>query len=133
MELKDFVVNVGPNGTFRASGNYHTTIADVDTIFRNIGESNTKQITLFFHGGLVNEKNGIATSLKMANHFEKVGHWPICFVWETGIVETLKGNISKVADTEIFDKLVKVLVKKLSAKLGFDFADGREFWTNDSR
>ncbi len=125
MELKEFVVNVGPHGTFRPSGKYQTTTQDIDEIFQKFQADKPEKITIFFHGGLVNEEAGIETALKMATHFKNDNHAPLCFVWETGFSETLKANISKIASTEVFNKLVKVLVKKLSEKLGFDFADGR--------
>lgn len=125
MEAKEYIVNVGPQGTFRPSGSYHTKPEDIDEIFQNYKDQNVKNISLYFHGGLVNEKTGMDTAEKMAKHIVQAGQSPLCIVWETGLLETVKSNIGKISETKLFNKLVKVLVKKLSQKLGFDLADGR--------
>lgn len=125
MEEKDFVVNVGSQGTFKPSGEYHSIPADIDSIFLRYEATSVKKITLYFHGGLVNEKTGMATAFKMEKHFSSIGQTPICFVWETGLMETVSSNIGKISDTKLFGKLIKILTKKLSSKLGFDISEGR--------
>lgn len=125
MEPKDFIINVGPNGTFRPSGIYQTLPEHIDAIFENFTQKETKKIVIYFHGGLVNEKTGMETAIKMGKHIEDAEMQPICFVWETGLKETLSANITKITDTKLFNKLVKVLVKKLSEKLGFDLISTR--------
>lgn len=125
MYQKDFVINAGPNGTFRPSGQYQTFPEHIDDIFKRFEKDKVKNISIFFHGGLVNEKTGMDTANKMAKHITEIGHAPLCFVWETGLVETLKVSLSKIHERKIFNKLIKVLVKKLSEKLGFDLQDGR--------
>lgn len=125
MEEKDFIINVGPQGTFKPSGSYHSVPADIDALFLKYETASVKKFTLYFHGGLVNEKTGMATAIKMEKHFSAIGQTPICFVWETGLMETVASNIGKIADTKLFGKLIKILTKKLSSKLGFDLAEGR--------
>ncbi|MBK7389243.1 MAG: hypothetical protein IPI23_09310 [Bacteroidetes bacterium] len=70
MEAKDFIINVGPNGTFRPSGSYQTLPEHIDAIFQRYETDKVKKISIYFHGGLVNEKkwngNGF---LKWANTF----------------------------------------------------------------
>ena len=125
MEAKDFIINVGPNGTFRPSGSYQTIPKHIDAIFQRFENNNVKKISIYFHGGLVNEKNGIETAFIMAKHLYDAGQTPLCFVWETGLIETVSTNLGKITETKIFDKLIKVLIKKLSEKLGFDLTVGR--------
>ena len=125
MAEKDFVLNVGPQGTFRPSGLFNSLPADVDAMFLRYENENVKKITLYFHGGLVNEKTGMATAIKMEKHFSSIGQTAICFVWETGLMETVASNIGKISSTKLFGKLIKILVKKLASKLGFDLAEGR--------
>lgn len=125
MELKDFIVNVGPQGTFKPSGSYQSIPADIDAMFQKFEAGNMKSITLYFHGGLVNEKAGIETAIKMGKHFNSINQQPICFVWETGLIETVSSNIAKISETKLFGKLIKILTKKLASKLGYDIADGR--------
>ena len=125
MEAKDFIINVGPNGTFRPSGSYQTLPEYIDAIFQRYETDRVKKISIYFHGGLVNEKNGMETAFKMAKHISDAGQTPLCFVWETGLMETVSSNLTKISDTKLFNKLIKVLVKKLSEKLGFDLTEGR--------
>jgi hypothetical protein len=125
MEEKDFIVNVGPQGTFKPSGAYNSLPTDIDAMFSKYENNGVKRIVIYFHGGLVNEKAGMATAIKMGKHFSEIGQSPICFVWETGLMETFSSNIGKISETKLFGKLIKILVKKLSEKLGFDFAEGR--------
>ena len=125
MEEKDFIVNVGPQGTFKPSGSYHSIPADIDAMFQKYEAENIRRITLYFHGGLVNEKTGMQTAIKMEKHFSSINQRPICFVWETGLMETVSSNIGKISETKLFGKLIKILTKKLASKLGFDIADGR--------
>jgi hypothetical protein len=125
MEIKDFIVNVGPQGTFKPSGSYHSVPSDIDSMFQKFEIENIKKITLYFHGGLVNEKTGMETAIKMVKHFSSINQQPICFVWETGLMETVSSNIGKISETKLFGKLIKILTKKLASKLGFDTAEGR--------
>lgn len=125
MEAKDFIINVGPNGTFRPSGSYQTLPEHIDSIFQRFEKDKVKKISVYFHGGLVSEKNGMEAAFKMAKHVSDIGQAPLCFVWETGLMETVSTNITKISETELFNKLIKVLIKKLSEKLGFDLIQGR--------
>jgi len=125
MEAKDFIINVGPNGTFRPSGSYQTLPEHIDAIFQRYETDKVKKISIYFHGGLVNEKNGMETAFKMGKHISDAGQTPLCFVWETGLMETVSSNLTKISDTKLFNKLIKVLVKKLSEKLGFDLTEGK--------
>ncbi len=67
-------VNLGPHGTFQRSGNYHTTPQDVDAIFNHMTSQNVSKLTLYFHGGLVNENGGMLSAERMADF----GRW----VWD---------------------------------------------------
>lgn len=125
MEAQDFIINVGPNGTFRPSGSYQTIPEHIDAIFQRYETDKVNKITIFFHGGLVNEKNGMNTAFKMGKHISDAGQTPLCFVWETGLMETVSSNLSKITDTKLFNKLVKLLLKKLHQKIGFDLSNGR--------
>ena len=125
MDAKDFVINVGPNGTFRPSGIYQTLPEHIDAIFQRYETDKVKKISIYFHGGLVNEKNGMETAFKMGKHISDVGQTPLCFVWETGLMEIVVANIGKISETKLFGKLIKILTKKLASKLGFDIIEGR--------
>ncbi|NBB26996.1 hypothetical protein [Cellulophaga sp. BC115SP] len=125
MNIKEFIVNVGPQGTFKPSGSYHSVPSDIDAMFQGFEADNVKKITLYFHGGLVNEESGMETAIKMGGHLSTIKQSPICFVWETGLIETVASNIGKISETKLFNKLIKILIKKLAPMLGFDSGLGR--------
>jgi hypothetical protein len=115
---QDYIINSGPQGTFRASGSYQTKPEDVDKLFNKIREEKSKKITLYFHGGLVNEKTGIETARKLYASLKATGSFPVFLVWETGLMETIKTNIQKISETSLYDKILKALLKVLEKKLG---------------
>lgn len=125
MNDKDFIINAGPEGTFNRSGDYQTLPEDIDRMFDSYEQGNVRQIAIYFHGGLVKESSGLEVARNVEPYLTNAGYQPVCFVWETGLVETLTVNISKISETKLFRKLIKVLVKKLSGRLGFQFDNAR--------
>ncbi|MDN3582088.1 hypothetical protein [Mucilaginibacter flavus] len=122
---KDFIVNVGPQGTFRPSGNYQTIPEDIDQMFERFERENIRKIALYFHGGLVNETSGLASARNISVPILSADCQPVCFVWETGLFETIGTNLSKISETKLFHKLLKLLLRKVTEKLGFDTVLGR--------
>jgi hypothetical protein len=125
MADQDFIINAGPQGTFRASGNYQTTPEQVDALFTKIRAEKPSKITLYFHGGLVSEKAGMDTARKLYQPLKDTGGFPIFMVWETGLVETISTNIKKISETSLYDKVLKALLKVLEKKLGIETPGGR--------
>ncbi|MBC8052154.1 MAG: hypothetical protein H7Y13_03750 [Sphingobacteriaceae bacterium] len=125
MQDKDFIVNVGPQSTFNRSGNYQTLPDDLDEMFEKFQLNSVKKIAVFFHGGLVNETSGLHSARNMAPYLKEAGYTPVCFVWETGLIETIGTNISKISQTRLFHKLLKLILKKVSDKIGFESEVGR--------
>lgn len=127
MEIKDedYIINVGPKGTFQRSGAYQTLPQQVDAIFSRWESEQVRDVTLFFHGGLVSEKSGLGAARNIAPHIVNADSTPVCFVWETGLVETLTSNISKLGETSLFQSILKFLLKKVTQKIGLDLPSGR--------
>lgn len=117
---REYVVNVGPHGTFRKSGNFQSMPKDIDRMFAEFRQKSVKKIALYFHGGLVNERSGLESAARVAEYLQLAGAAPVCFVWETGLVETVSNNISKISQTKLFNKLLKLLIKKTVRTIGFD-------------
>jgi pimeloyl-ACP methyl ester carboxylesterase len=122
---KDYIINVGPGGTFQKSGEFQTLPADIDNMFTRFESENIRKIAIYFHGGLVNESTGIATANKVQPILSSSGCAPVFFVWETGLVETITTNLTKISETQLFNKLIKVILKRVTAKLGINPATGR--------
>lgn len=111
-------VNVGPNGTFEASGNHVTTVAEVDALFDALEASDRSALVLHFHGGLVDEAAGVGVAHKMVPVYRDAGCHPLTFVWETGLVETFRENLTKIHHTRLFRKLLKWVLKRVAQRFG---------------
>ncbi|SFM91547.1 hypothetical protein [Rugamonas rubra] len=113
-------VNVGPHGTFKKSGDTHTTPADVDAIFTHLEEQKINKVVLHFHGGLVSETRGVGKAEVMRPVYEAAKCHPVSFVWETGLVETIKANLDSIEQTVLFRKMMFWAIKQAGKHLGVD-------------
>ena len=115
---KDYIINVGKKGTFDPSKKVNTTPKDVDLLINNIRNKGANNIVLYFHGGLVNEYNGVAGAEFMNKKILNANAYPVSFVWETGLGETLRERIFDINETKLFKKLLKFVIKRVGSKLG---------------
>ena len=111
-------VNVGPGGTFRRSGNLQTRPADIDAIFNKLRQDHRTKLAVHFHGGLIDEGAGIDIARKMAPLYDAAGSHPVTFVWETGLVETISRNLTKIYKTKLFQKLIVYVLREVAKHLG---------------
>jgi hypothetical protein len=111
-------VNVGPYGTFAPSGELHTTPADVDAIFAHLEQQGKKKLTIHFHGGLIKEEAGRKIAEKMSLVYTQAGSHPVTFIWETGLMETVKRNLESINQTKLFVKLLKLVLRLAGKQLG---------------
>lgn len=111
-------VNVGPGGTFKASGDHATKAAEIDALFQHLGSAEAKSLVVHFHGGLVSESAGVEIARKMASVYEAAGAVPLTFVWETGLVETFRDNLLQIHVTALFQKLLKWLLRRVAQRFG---------------
>jgi hypothetical protein len=93
--LRPHLVNLNL-GQFSKDGQWKTDRGDVDAIFgEHLEEALRKsdgkplRIMFFAHGGLVKESAGLAIASKHLDFWKKNDVYPIYFVWETGLFETL--------------------------------------------
>jgi hypothetical protein len=96
-ELRKHVVNLR-QGKFSGGGIFETTAADVRAIFAEhlppkLAEAKAQgrnlRIVVFAHGGLVDEASGLAMAKAVIPWWVANNVYPIYFVWETGLFETL--------------------------------------------
>jgi hypothetical protein len=92
------VVNLR-GGTLSTSGSFGSTIEQVTRIFTEhipayvaaqeaAGER--PRVLFFAHGGLIGEREGLRPVLERRRFWELNGVYPVYFVWETGLRETLR-------------------------------------------
>jgi pimeloyl-ACP methyl ester carboxylesterase len=110
--LRPYAVNMRW-GKF-AEGDGHllqTAPSDVDSIVNQhlpaalgeLGEGEFLDILLYAHGGLVSEADGLQEALHALPFFRNNQIYPIFFVWETGLWETIQGLITGQAEAETRD------------------------------
>ncbi|HEX6212998.1 MAG TPA: caspase family protein, partial [Methylomirabilota bacterium] len=124
--LRPHVVNLR-FGAFSPSGAFRTGPEDVDRIFgehlpRYLEEQRaagrTGRLLFYAHGGLVGEQGGLAGALDHLGFHRDNGVFPIFFVWETGLLEsvadlfrrTLGGARGLLSDAS--DRIVEALSRE---------------------
>jgi hypothetical protein len=95
--LRPHVVNLRM-GLFSSSGDWTTTPQDVDAIFDDhllraldAARADGRKLKLMFyaHGGLNSEVDALAKARDLVGWWKANGIYPIHFIWETGLIETL--------------------------------------------
>ena len=95
--LRPHVINLNL-GQFSTDGQFATTPGDVDAIFdeylmRELEGARARKAPLrllfYAHGGLVKESAGLQMAYKQVAWWQKNHVYPVHFVWETGLFETI--------------------------------------------
>lgn len=92
--LRGHVVNL-EGGLLSTSGAYRTTEQDLDALVAQLDRwasfaGHAPRVVLYAHGGLVDERAGLAGALRDISWWLANGVYPIFFVWETGLLEILE-------------------------------------------
>jgi hypothetical protein len=96
-ELRKYVINLRM-GAFSTGGIFQTTPDDVRAIFKEHLPAFLEQrknaggklrVVLFAHGGLNDEKGSLKNARNRYNYYLQNDCYPLFFVWETGVQETL--------------------------------------------
>jgi hypothetical protein len=96
-DLRPHVINL-QQGQFSTNEQFTTTPGDVDAIFDAYlpqalegarGRKAPLRVVLYAHGGLVKESLGLQSASKHVTWWQKNDVYPIYFVWETGLFETI--------------------------------------------
>jgi len=121
----DHVIHL-ENGRFASD----SSRAELNRILSNALDANPgKGLVLHFHGGLVNEDaaRGIADRLA-PRYADDGGAYPLFFVWESGVWETIWNNLDDIRKERFFQELVKKVgewvLKKLPSDIGVRGAGG---------
>jgi hypothetical protein len=112
-------VTIGRRGTFQPLGKFPTSVSDADAITTFLA-TQKKPIVLHFHGGLVDEEHGFLTAEMLSPVYEAAGCQPLTVVWETGFLETVSRNIGSIYKTELFQELMKIVLRHAAKRLGVE-------------
>ena len=129
-QLRRHVVNLR-QGKFSGGGVFETANSDVEAIFAEhlppkLEEAKQQgkklRIVVFAHGGLVDEESGLSMARAVIPWWIENGVYPIYFVWETGLFETItqliKGERALGSrDFDFFD-LTDRPVEELARRVG---------------
>jgi len=123
---KDCVLH-SRNGQF---GNGTSQLSDVTRIL-NIAQTTAPAsgLVLHFHGGLVNEQSGRSIATFLAPKYIAAKAYPVFFVWESGLIETIKNNLNDIladpAFRELSKKVAEWVLKRLGGQVGMKGAPGQ--------
>ena len=137
-KLKRHVINLR-QGEFSDSGAFCTTEADFEALVERWlrgwiaerGANETPRVLIYAHGGLNSEAAGLAHAASLIDWWLENGIYPIFFVWETGLIESVMqligervpggrgfGDDLRNAVAERRDASVESLIRQI----------GRSFW-----
>ncbi|PCI09707.1 peptidase C1 [bacterium] len=108
--IRPHVVNLGNDGRLSESGRFRTDRRDIQDIFSPTGGnglstsfpneasswSGTPKLMLYAHGGLNKEHKSAARIASMRPYFLANEIYPLHFMWETGIFESLRSMLQDV-------------------------------------
>ncbi len=75
-------------------------------------------LVLHFHGGLVSKSEALASAQRLQGAYEEAGAYPVFFVWESGLLETLLHHQQDLAKDPAWREFVKKVTEWLLIKLG---------------
>lgn len=134
--LRPYVLNLRM-GHFSTNGLMTSSAADVDRIVHEYlrpaaaaaaAQGEPLRIVLFAHGGLVKESTGLSIAQQQVGWWLDNGVYPIHFVWETGLFETIKSllerarsplrqrGLGELITDKLSDPLIESLVRTLQAE-----------------
>lgn len=131
--IRPHLVNLGNDGVLSDSGRYQTDEKDIEDIFEaSIPEitadwSGTRRILLYAHGGLNDETRSAARIAAMRTYFLANEIYPIHFMWETGIGESIRSIVQDAFSHRRFGGIWDEVKDRLMelADEGIELATGR--------
>ncbi|MEI5100763.1 hypothetical protein RB200_22365 [Streptomyces sp. PmtG] len=97
-------VHSGPSGRLAS-----TTTEDIDALVARLKDQ--PRVVLHFHGGLVDDQLGFATAERLAPVYRAAGAEPVFFVWSSGLLETLRGNLPQILSEGVFQTLLNRVLR----------------------
>ncbi len=102
--VSPYVVNTGRDGELSPSGEFHTTLSDLDELvdvrlaeFRNelgLAAADRVDVAIYAHGGLVSERSAGQSAKDWIDALRPAGVFPIFLFWESDIFTVLGDRIA---------------------------------------
>jgi hypothetical protein len=104
-------------GRLGTQGLLRSTPADIVGIFDAFSASGTDTLVVHFHGGLVNERAGIAIAERLIPVYRGAGAYPVFFVWESGWYDVVRRNLGEIFAERVFRRLQRHVTRFVLGKL----------------
>ena len=88
-----------------------TSPDDVRALIAEALVADEPTLVLHFHGGLVDQASGREIAKCLAPVYEADGRYPIFFVWEAGLIESIQNNLRDILEDKLFQQGVKKLTR----------------------
>jgi len=108
-ELRGHLITTGADGVLQ------TPAEEVDAMIEAMCAA--PRAVLHFHGGLVSEETGLKAAQGLLPTYQQAGAYPIFFIWRSGLIEILQGNLREIADERAFQTLSQWVLKFAVGKL----------------
>jgi hypothetical protein len=92
-----------------------TTIEDIDSIVAGLRDK--QRLVVHFHGGLVADEVGLRVAARLQPIYEEAGAYPVFFVWSSGLLEVLSGNLPEIFGESVFQSIRKWVTKFVVGKV----------------
>lgn len=76
------------------------------------------RVVLHFHGGLVSSARGLEAAERLTAEYQQAGAYPVFFVWSSGLVEIVTGNLREILAEDLAKRLLRWLLAFTVGKLG---------------
>jgi hypothetical protein len=76
------------------------------------------RVVIHFHGGLVSSERGFETAERLAAEYQRAAAYPVFFVWSSGLVEIVTGNLREILGEELCQQLLRWVLRFTVGKLG---------------
>jgi hypothetical protein len=111
----------------RIGGRADTSPGDIDSIVEALRQDARRHLILHFHGGLVSKEAGLAIADRLWTLYSAPtgkGGYPVFFVWESGAWETIRNNLTELADEPVFKQLLRKVLQYALEQLGAQDTSG---------
>ncbi len=119
MAIEQHLINLSAEGRLHASGSLHTPAAELPARLEAFAASGGRSLTLYVHGGLVNERAGLEQARALLPELsENAQSHPLFLLWESGLLETLQGALLEATQgSPLFTRVLRKLLKHAARAL----------------
>jgi hypothetical protein len=117
--MNDLVNHVLSSAGGKFDATTTSNAADVSRILKRAMDMQPSNgLLLHFHGGLIKREEGLRIANRLLAVYETVQTYPVFFVWESGVLETILNNKKDILADPVFRELVKKVTEWVLRRFG---------------